>query len=252
MPVYLRRRASLTRPTLSGSAAAMARAGSARSPAWIVTAGLAIASRYQRAVAPLTERTNASSPSTTIQMIVRWAAPSGRAVSISISSVVVEQGELAGFETHGVSVAHLAREPTVTARFWLSSGCDATVTDAMRLQRVLQTTAATVPPIGRCSRSADARADDVPGRVRHHVIDQEVTVSTQPLVLVADDEPRITKLVSIALGEEGFRVVTATAARRRWPRPRRSARTSSCSTSSCPTSTASRSCASSASAARSR
>jgi two-component system KDP operon response regulator KdpE len=38
---------------------------------------------------------------------------------------------------------------------------------------------------------------------------QEVPVSTQPLVLVADDEPRITKLVSIALGEEGFRVVTA-------------------------------------------
>src|SRR2546422_11700764 len=39
---------------------------------------------------------------------------------------------------------------------------------------------------------------------------REVAVSTQPLVLVADDEPRITKLVSIALGEEGFRVVTAT------------------------------------------
>ena len=34
-------------------------------------------------------------------------------------------------------------------------------------------------------------------------------MSTQPLVLVADDEPRITKLVSLALGEEGFRVVTA-------------------------------------------
>ena len=34
-------------------------------------------------------------------------------------------------------------------------------------------------------------------------------MSTQPLVLVADDEPRITKLVSIALAEEGFRVVTA-------------------------------------------
>jgi two-component system KDP operon response regulator KdpE len=34
-------------------------------------------------------------------------------------------------------------------------------------------------------------------------------VSTQPLVLVADDEPRITKLVSIALAGEGFRVVTA-------------------------------------------
>src|SRR3954452_8655195 len=38
---------------------------------------------------------------------------------------------------------------------------------------------------------------------------REMTVSTQPLILVADDEPRITKLVSIALGEEGFRVVTA-------------------------------------------
>ena len=34
-------------------------------------------------------------------------------------------------------------------------------------------------------------------------------MSTQPLVLIADDEPRITKLVSIALSEEGFRVVTA-------------------------------------------
>lgn len=34
-------------------------------------------------------------------------------------------------------------------------------------------------------------------------------MSTKPVVLVADDEPRITKLVSIALGEEGFRVVTA-------------------------------------------
>jgi len=34
-------------------------------------------------------------------------------------------------------------------------------------------------------------------------------VSTQPLLLVADDEPRITKLVSMALSEEGFRVVTA-------------------------------------------
>src|SRR5512146_2004434 len=38
---------------------------------------------------------------------------------------------------------------------------------------------------------------------------REVIVSTQPLVLVADDEPRITKLVAIALSEEGFRVVTA-------------------------------------------
>ena len=29
-------------------------------------------------------------------------------------------------------------------------------------------------------------------------------MSTQPLVLVADDEPRITKLVAIALSEEGW------------------------------------------------
>ncbi len=34
-------------------------------------------------------------------------------------------------------------------------------------------------------------------------------MSTQPLVLVADDEPRITKLVSIALASEGFRVISA-------------------------------------------
>ena len=34
-------------------------------------------------------------------------------------------------------------------------------------------------------------------------------MTTQPLVLVADDEPRITKLVSISLGEEGFRVISA-------------------------------------------
>jgi two-component system KDP operon response regulator KdpE len=34
-------------------------------------------------------------------------------------------------------------------------------------------------------------------------------VSTDPLVLVADDEVRITKLVELALGDEGFRVITA-------------------------------------------
>lgn len=33
--------------------------------------------------------------------------------------------------------------------------------------------------------------------------------TTEPLVLVADDETRITKLVSLALREQGFRVVTA-------------------------------------------
>ena len=38
---------------------------------------------------------------------------------------------------------------------------------------------------------------------------EALPLSTQPLVLVADDEPRITKLVSIALGGEGFRVITA-------------------------------------------
>jgi two-component system KDP operon response regulator KdpE len=34
-------------------------------------------------------------------------------------------------------------------------------------------------------------------------------MSTEPLILVADDEPRITKLVSLTLRDEGFRVVTA-------------------------------------------
>jgi two-component system, OmpR family, KDP operon response regulator KdpE len=34
-------------------------------------------------------------------------------------------------------------------------------------------------------------------------------MSTAPLVLVADDEPRITKLVALTLSDEGFRVVTA-------------------------------------------
>jgi len=34
-------------------------------------------------------------------------------------------------------------------------------------------------------------------------------VSTEPLVLVADDETRITKLVELALGDDGFRVITA-------------------------------------------
>jgi two-component system, OmpR family, KDP operon response regulator KdpE len=38
-------------------------------------------------------------------------------------------------------------------------------------------------------------------------------VSTEPLVLVADDEVRITKLVSLALREQGFRVVVATGGR---------------------------------------
>ena len=51
--------------------------------------------------------------------------------------------------------------------------------------------------------TADARLPSIVGTY------QRCRVSTQPLVLVADDEPRITKLVSIALSEEGFRVVTA-------------------------------------------
>jgi two-component system KDP operon response regulator KdpE len=43
----------------------------------------------------------------------------------------------------------------------------------------------------------------------HHSAIGGRSVSTQPLVLVADDEPRITKLVSITLAEEGFRVISA-------------------------------------------
>jgi len=50
------------------------------------------------------------------------------------------------------------------------------------------------------------RASELPARAPW---DTNARMSTQPLVLVADDEPRITKLVSLALGEEGFRVITA-------------------------------------------
>jgi two-component system KDP operon response regulator KdpE len=38
-------------------------------------------------------------------------------------------------------------------------------------------------------------------------------LSTQPLVLVADDEVRITKLVALAMREDGFRVITADSGR---------------------------------------
>ena len=34
-------------------------------------------------------------------------------------------------------------------------------------------------------------------------------MDNRPLVLVADDEPQITKLVAMTLTEEGFRVITA-------------------------------------------
>ena len=60
-------------------------------------------------------------------------------------------------------------------------------------------------------------------------------MNNQPLVLVADDEPRITKLVAISLGDEGFRSSQPVAARRPSARPRRCGRTSSSSTWSCPT-----------------
>src|SRR5829696_9010733 len=53
------------------------------------------------------------------------------------------------------------------------------------------------------------RSDALPDRYRRYVPSGRQHMSTQPLVLVADDEPRITKLVAIALSEEGFRVVTA-------------------------------------------
>jgi two-component system, OmpR family, KDP operon response regulator KdpE len=41
------------------------------------------------------------------------------------------------------------------------------------------------------------------------VVTEEDQVANQPLVLVADDEPRITKLVALTLHDEGFRVITA-------------------------------------------
>ena len=41
------------------------------------------------------------------------------------------------------------------------------------------------------------------------IVTEEDHVANQPLVLVADDEPRITKLVALTLHDEGFRVITA-------------------------------------------
>src|SRR5262245_60653437 len=56
--------------------------------------------------------------------------------------------------------------------------------------------------------SRNVRQAWLPTMEAHRPIREE-PMSTQPLVLVADDEPRITKLVAIALSEEGFRVVPA-------------------------------------------
>ena len=43
----------------------------------------------------------------------------------------------------------------------------------------------------------------------HNGVPGGLLLNNQPLVLVADDEPRITKLVALTLHDEGFRVVTA-------------------------------------------
>src|SRR4029077_8519690 len=95
-----------------------------------------------------------------------------------------------------VSVAHLAR-------FRQSRDGRGRVSDATRLQQLLQ----------NADHSRDGRHRMLPVTTRHITVTmhafREMTMRTQPLILVADDEPRITKLVSIALGEEGFRVVTA-------------------------------------------
>jgi len=48
---------------------------------------------------------------------------------------------------------------------------------------------------------------------------------------VADDEPRITKLVSLALKRRGFRVVTASGGEEALQKAEEVRRTSSCSTS---------------------
>ena len=149
-------------------------------------------------------------------------------------------------------VAHLARQAKVASR---GRSRRVAASTATLLQR--RTGSRRRPPPGRRLRPCCRATTERPTRPRcasaspcHRP--RRCGVSTQPLVLVADDEPRITKLVSIALGEEGFRVVTADERRGgAAPRPRRSGRTSSCSTSSCPTSTASRSCASCASGGRS-
>jgi two-component system KDP operon response regulator KdpE len=61
--------------------------------------------------------------------------------------------------------------------------------------------------LARVSREAD-RINPA-GSFHARTSSRRASLTTQPLVLVADDEPRITKLVSISLGEEGFRVIAA-------------------------------------------
>jgi two-component system KDP operon response regulator KdpE len=54
-----------------------------------------------------------------------------------------------------------------------------------------------------------ASAESETGVARVQTQPRRITLANQPLVLVADDEPRITKLVALTLHDEGFRVVTA-------------------------------------------
>src|SRR5436190_6391992 len=105
MPVYFAVRARLMRSIESGSLAGMAVAAMRRPSTWIATAGFAVASTNHRPVAPRTERTNVSSASTMIQMVVRWAGPSGAWVSISISSASRIRARSSGSKLIGVSVA---------------------------------------------------------------------------------------------------------------------------------------------------
>ena len=77
---------------------------------------------------------------------------------------------------------------------------------AAPLSRIVHHASLTVRLDGRAHTPQDVTAT---WPARAGINPEEVDVSTKPLVLVADDEPRITKLVSIALQEEGFRVVTA-------------------------------------------
>ena len=74
-----------------------------RPSTWTSTAGSATASRYQRAAPPLTDRTNTSSSSTTIQMIVRWRARPVRWSRCSISSVSASRSRSSVGEAHAAA-----------------------------------------------------------------------------------------------------------------------------------------------------
>ena len=60
------------------------------------------------------------------------------------------------------------------------------------------------------------------------------TSSVKPRILIVEDETALVELLRYNLEQAGFSVAVASTARKRWPRSRKTRRTSSCSTGCCP------------------